>query len=356
MSKKVLVTGVGGPAAVAFMRALTDPDVELHAADIDPYAPGLYLVPPKQRHLILRGGHPWYVSQLLALCAEHQIDAVVPTVDAELQPLSRAADSFAKRQIRLLVASPETLQVTLDKWQLVQLCAPHVPVPKTALCNPQLRWESPFPCIIKPRTGSGSRGVQLIEDSAGLAACPRNGTLLVQEFLPGEEFSVDVYVGVDGQVHAAVPRLRLKVDSGVAITSRTLSDSVLIEQACAVAQAIGLRGVANIQFRRDHWGTPRLLEVNPRFAGTMSLTVHSGVNIPQMALDELYGRVLAPGMRPFQELGMVRTYLERYVTPQEIQTMEVRAAQAEQRYVQSLVALPAPTSSPAPPGCAAATP
>ena len=44
---RVLVTGAGGPAAIAAMRSLgADPTVELIAADMDPWAAGLYLVPP----------------------------------------------------------------------------------------------------------------------------------------------------------------------------------------------------------------------------------------------------------------------------------------------------------------------
>ena len=54
-----------------------------------------------------------------------------------------------------------------------------------------------------------------------LAGFPRDGTLLVQEFVPGEEYSVDVLASRDGRIAAAVPRARLKVDSGIAVAART---------------------------------------------------------------------------------------------------------------------------------------
>jgi carbamoyl-phosphate synthase large subunit len=321
MTKKILVTGAGGPAAVCFMNAITDPDVELHAGDIDPFAPGLYLVPPERRHLLKRGSHPQYVDQLFALCVEHGIHAIVPTVDAELLPIARAHNIFRSIDVRVLAADEATLQIALDKWELVQVCSFDVPVPKTRLCTERMRWDDSFPCVVKPRVGSGSRGVYVINEPSGLDSVAHNGRNLVQEFLPGEEYSVDLYVGHSGAVHAAVPRLRLKVDSGVAITSRTVFDHEVIHHACAVASLINLRGVANVQFRRDQRGIPKLLEVNPRFAGTMSLTVRSGVNIPQMALDELFGKPPQPGMAPFQEIGMVRTYRDTYVPTSEIDNM-----------------------------------
>ncbi len=324
MAKKILVTGAGGPAAVCFMNALTDPDIEIHAADIDPFAPGLYLVPPERRHLLKRGNHPQYVSHLLTLCAEHGIRAVVPTVDSELLPIARARDIFRSIEVKVLVADEQTLITTLDKWELIQACAFDVPIPKTRLCTERLRWDDPFPCVVKPRIGSGSRGVYVLSEPSALESVARNGKNLIQEFLPGEEYSVDLYVGQNGAVHAAVPRLRLKVDSGVAITSRTVFDYEVIISACSVAQLINLRGVANIQFRRDHRGIPKLLEVNPRFAGTMSLTVQSGVNIPQIAIDELFGHPPQPGIMPFQEIGMVRTYRDTYVSALDIQNMVAR--------------------------------
>lgn len=325
MSKRVLVTGAGGPAAVAFMNALIDSEVELHAADIDPYAPGLYLVPAQNRHLIKRGSDRLFVNHLLALCTEHKIDALVPTVDAELLPIAQARHLFAARGVRVLAAAAETLGLCLDKWALHHACLSEVEVPRTQLLTDRSSWPGPFPCVVKPRTGSGSRGVMVVEDARSFDSIPRSDKLLVQEHLPGEEYSVDVYVGQSGGVHAAVPRVRLKVDSGVAITSRTLRDPDLIGRACQVAKLIGLRGVANIQFRRDRLGVARLLEVNPRFAGTMSLTVRSGANIPQMALSELFGSPPPAGMVPFEEIGMVRTFRETYVSPQEILSLVAQA-------------------------------
>lgn len=324
MRKKILVTGSGGSAAVCFMKAIVDPDIELHAADVDPFAPGLYLVPPEHRHLIRRGNHPYFVHHLLALCAEHGIQAVVPMIDSELLPLARARNQFHSIDVRILVADESTLHTTLDKWELIQACAFDVPIPKTRLCTERVRWDDPFPCVVKPRIGSGSRGVYVISEPSALESVSRNGKNLIQEFLPGEEYAVDLYIGKHGSIHAVVPRLRLKVDAGVVLTSRTVQEDDVIREASAVAQLINLRGVASIQFRRDQKRKLKLLEVNPRFAGAMSLTVQSGVNIPQMAVDELFGNPLKPGRHSFQELGMVRTFAETYVSPSEIQNMTAR--------------------------------
>ena len=68
---------------------------ELHMADMDPLAAGLYLVPPDRRLIIPRGDAPELVPALHRACKERRIEALLPTVDAELAPVAAARDSFA---------------------------------------------------------------------------------------------------------------------------------------------------------------------------------------------------------------------------------------------------------------------
>jgi carbamoyl-phosphate synthase large subunit len=139
----------------------------------------------------------------------------------------------------------------------------------------------------------------------------------VQEFLPGEEYSVDVLADAGGQVIASVPRIRARVDSGVSVGGRTVHDPEIEEFGRAVASATGLTYVANVQCRRDRAGRPALLEVNPRIPGTLGLTIASGVDMPRLALDALLGRPV-PAHLDFRELAVVRFLDERFVDPAEI--------------------------------------
>ena len=121
--------------------------------------------------------------------------------------------------------------------------------------------------MVKPRTGSGSRGLMTVGSAAELAALHRSPSLIVQEFLPGEEYSVDVLADAGGHVIASVPRLRARVDSGVSVGGRTVHDAEVEWFGRAVAEATGLTYVANVQCKRDRDGVPALLEVNPQDAG-----------------------------------------------------------------------------------------
>ena len=322
---RVLVTGAGGPSAVSFMRAADGDGVEFYAADVDPYAPGLYMVPPGRRVILPRGDDPGFVTSVLSVCRTHQIEVVVPTVDTELLPLASKRWRLEAAGTRLLLAPKPALAVCLDKWALVRAMDLTVPIPRTSLVEPDFDWRGwALPVILKPRSGSGSNGVRLIERREQLDTA-LGSDWVVQEYLPGREFSLDVLTSVAGEVRAVVPRERLKLDSGIAITSRTVHDERLELIGRRAVELTGLTAVANVQVREDALGTPRLLEINPRFPGTMSLTVASGVNMPKLALGELLGRPLPAGELRFREIAIVRYLEEIVVDVAELRELESRA-------------------------------
>ena len=325
--RRVLLTGAGGPAAVSFVRSLVHEPIDFYAVDIDPYAAGLYLVPEERRGLVPPGEAPGFVDVLLERCAAWDIDVLVPTVDCELPAV--AADSrFADLGVVVLGQSAHTLDVCLDKWQLIERCRTVVPVPATTVLGPDTAVEAGrLPMIVKPRRGSGSRGVRTVHSVDEVRACPSDGSHLLQELLPGAEYSVDVLVRRDGQVVAAVPRARLKVDSGVAVTARTVHDPELEALSVAVAREVGLRGIANIQWRCDTSGQPRLLEVNPRIPGTLPLTVAAGVDMPKWALADVLGHAV-PEWIDFDEVAVVRHWDEQIVPTGDLAAME-RAARSQ---------------------------
>lgn len=328
---RVLVTGCGGPAAISFIESVSHwTEVEVFSADVDPYAAGLYLVGQSRRLIVPRGDDPGFAERMLELCRQHAIDVLVPTVDSELLPLSEQRERFEGNSTRLIMAKAETLQMSLDKHRLLTACAEVVPVPRSKLIQPNEPVPPvPFPQFVKPRFGSGSRGATIVASEAELgAALGYTEDMLVQQLLPGREFSVDVLCDPGGKVVAAVPRERLKVDSGVAITSRVLKCTRLQSYASAVARCIGLTGVANIQFKEDFAGIPRLLEVNPRFPGTMSLTVAAGVNMPLLALQHTLGYDTAP-LGDFKEVAMTRVFRSVEVGTLELAQLEREAYQRD---------------------------
>jgi carbamoyl-phosphate synthase large subunit len=319
----VLVTGAGGPAAIAVLKSLrADPSVRLIAADMDGWAAGLYLVPAADRVVIPAGDAPGFAGAMLACCQDVGADVLIPTVDSELRPLDAARPDFERAGVALMLAPARALALTLDKLALARACAGVVRVPRTECLDEAVDPASwTYPVVVKPRTGSGSRDITAIVSADELkvaltTAAPGSG-FLVQEYLPGEEYSIDILADTDGRVVAGVPRVRARVDAGVCVAGRTLHDRELERFGATVAAAVGLAYIANVQVRRDADGEPALLEVNPRVPGSLSLTIASGVDMPRLALDALRGRPL-PEHAEFVEKAMVRFLDERFLDLSEI--------------------------------------
>lgn len=319
MPKSVLVTGAGGPAAYTFIQAVLRKrkDIKIIATDMDRHAAGLYLVPAEQRALIPRADASNYWDVVSGLIERHAVDLVVPTVDRELPLFAARKEALTARGVTLLSAELGALQTCLSKDLLIEALRGKVPVPDTKVIAPgQTPSADSFPCFAKPANGAGGRGAEFcdtLEAFTHLRSSAASATWLLQEFLPGAEYSVDVLATPQGVAKAAVVRERLKIDSGVAVTARVLRDATLEANALAAVNALKLGYVSNVQWRRAKDGTPKLLEINARFPGTMPLTVRAGVDMPNLALSMALGESV-PETFAIEEIAMVRTWAEHFVS------------------------------------------
>lgn len=321
LKQRVLLTGAGGAAAVAFWKALQhQTQVTFFMSDMSPYSSGLYLVPAAQRRLVKAGKDPQFIPHLYQLCCDLNIDVLVPTVDVELLAIAEHHDLFRRVGIQVINPNAAALRICTDKYQLMAHLHHRFALCYFSRFEPDMDLMSiPYPVIAKPCRGSGSEGIVKLESPDDARLLQAGTEYLLQEYLPGAEYSVDVYSGAN-EVLATVVRERNKVDSGIAVISSTIRDVELETLAANIAQAVGLRYVANIQFKRDRHGQPKLLEINPRFPGTMSLTVAAGVNMPEMCLHEAAGFAL-DGHYPFKEISMVRTWHETFIEQGELQLL-----------------------------------
>lgn len=309
---KILVTGAGGAAAVSIWKSLAQ-EHEIYMVDVDPCAAGLYLVPANRRMLISPGDSEDFIPTLLHICQEKQIELLIPTVDVELLPVAMHALNFTSIGIKVPISSAKTLELCRDKYKLLQFCQETGLTPWFILLTEDTAASCiHFPYFAKPRLGAGSRGAMVIPDRKALEQLPKDSSYLIQELLPGEEYSVDVYIHSNGNPLAAVPRLRMKIDSGIAVASQTKINAHLSSIALKIAQKTEINYVANIQFKADARGEFKLLEINPRFPGTLPLTSAAGIDIPRLLIKDIQNEPLGTSLLPFKELMVVRYWTEQF--------------------------------------------
>lgn len=114
----------------------------------------------------------------------------------------------------------------------------------------------------------------------------------------------------------------MKIDSGIAVASQTRINPELSMMAIKIAQMAGITYVANVQFKADKNGAFKLLEINPRFPGTLPLTAAAGVDIPRLLIDDITGKPIhVEQLASFKELMVVRYWTEHFFAIDEWETL-----------------------------------
>ncbi len=315
MMKKlnVLITGAGGAAAIAFYQSVKCMDINVFMADMSTHSTGLYLVKSSNRYLLKAAKDPGFIDDLFQFCINSNIDVLIPTVDSELSKVTKNSHLFENNGIKVVSSHHTSISHVIDKYKLM-----------TSLEGDfELAWfksydedldvnELVFPCLAKPKCDSGSRGIKVINSVEELRSLPLDDSYLIQEYLPGKEYSVDVYLNEKNHAIASVVRERVKIYGGVAVVSKTIEMPELSSKAARIAEHLKLRYAVNVQFKLNEHGKPCLLEINPRFPGTASLTVAAGVNMPEMCIHEAMGHKLKP-YYSYEEIAMVRYWQEVFM-------------------------------------------
>lgn len=173
------------------------------------------------------------------------------------------------------------------------------PVPKTYFIDDigdlhAVAGEIDFPSVIKPRASSGSRGIAYVKDKSAfvddyMRVHARYPYPIVQEYIPHSEgggLGVGALFNMKGEPRAAFCYRRLReypVSGGPSTLRESIKDGELKEIAFSLLKDIGWKGPAMVEFKMDpRDGRPKLLEINPRLWGSLSLAILSGVDFPYL--------------------------------------------------------------------------
>ncbi len=263
------------------------------AADLTDTAPASRLA--DAGCLLPRVDDPGYADALSEVVSAREIRLVVPLTDLDIPLLADLAGRLGDLGCTAAVASPEAVAVCRDKEATARAveAAGLEGVRTTSLAG--FEREPFYPCFVKPRYGSGGWGAARIDSPTQLSAhVERFGRdLIVQEWMDGQEFTVDVYRQRSGRVACVVPRLRLAVRSGEVEKGVTVDDADIIEGARRLVESIdGLWGPVCCQCRRPvgRSGPGRFFEINPRLGGGCPLSIAAGADLPRYLLEEVVGR------------------------------------------------------------------
>lgn len=318
MNLKVLWTIAGSMGTVSdieLLRKIKWFNIEVLAADnADKDAAG-FLATGRQ-HVLPKAKDPDYVNALIEICKKEKVTTIIPQYSDELLPMCKNLHRFKELGVEVLVTEdPKKLQIANSKAELYEFFRGENFIPAYTLVSTIDALEASVlslgypavPVCIKPAKGEGGKGFRIIteekvdifNEAAGspkvnleaylnqLKTMNSLPELMVSEYLPGKEYSVDC-VCKEGETFICIPRQRIQTSMGVASVSLIENNKELIRLSKDIISALKLSYNINIQFKYSSDEKPKLIEINPRVSGSLVANDGAGVNMLEAALRIAY--------------------------------------------------------------------
>ena len=264
---------------------------------------------------------PWLEKELRS----GRIDLVAPTSDLIAFYVAALHDAF-RPDLRDRLPPPAAVLDALFKDRFDAACArlgfrtPWGAYPRSVREAQELAPSYRYPAILKPKShvGVGIERGEVVRDAAELrrayrcyeippeqaAACARYPELrlpMIQEYVPGalqNLYSVSGVLGPDGQVVAASASrktLQWPPTLGIGIEFHAVRDAELLSRGCALASAVGKRGIFEVEFIRDaRTGELSAIDLNPRAHGFISFDIARNHDLPLLWHRLATGQPVAP--------------------------------------------------------------
>ena len=288
----ILFTSIGRRVELvqAFHQAAETLNVDLHiyGADVSVTAPALFFcdhrvsVPPICA--------PDYIPELVATCDREKIDALIPTIDLDLALIAANSHAFAEVGTRAIISDQETVRICRDKRRTADFfreCGLKTPETVDAV----ERYIRGFPCFMKPMHGSSSVNAFKVENQKELEAYAHKvSDYIIQPFIDGKEYTVDIFCDFSGNPIYITPRERIAVRGGEVLKSKIVRDEQIINGCRKLIEKLKPIGAITVQLiRKVDDGEDYYIEINPRFGGGAPFTMKAGANSALMMLQLLAG-------------------------------------------------------------------
>lgn len=248
-----------------------------------------------------------WIDDLNSVIIQNDIDIVFPANSTVIDYISPVRE---KIQAAVLLPNEEIINLTRSKKASLAALENIIPIPSIYFSPSEIR---KFPVFAKPDKGYGSQGIAIIENLEQ-AALIDFGTHIVQEYLPGKEYSVDCFSSMEGKLLFSGARERSRIRMGTSMHAEVASPEIerrLRFYAEKILEKISITGAWFFQVKEDRDGVLKLLEIDIRIAGTMCFNRGRGINFPLLSILQFNGNTVNTLVNNI-ELSLDRCLRNRY--------------------------------------------
>ena len=265
-----------------------------------------------------------YVPALLELCRREKVDAILSFFDLDVDAIARHRSCFIAEGVIPVIPDARVSEIGLDKLATSEFLRKNdIATPETfadlesaraALEEGRITW----PIIVKPRYGYASQNLFVAHDEVQLSGCfHRAPQMLVQQYLSGQEHSMDVLSDLEGRVISVIVKRKMLMRAGETDQAVSVQHSAALELGQRLGGALGNVGPLDVDFFIDG-DSMTILELNPRFGGAYACSHLAGADFPRKILRMLRGERVIPEIGRYAAgVYMMKSYaiLPRYGGP-----------------------------------------
>ena len=273
------------------------PNIKIHILSSKRWTPSRFSRHIQRFHFHkVTTNHELWLETVQKIAGVENINSILPVDQPAIRVLTKHKISSTSLSITTPLPELKTFDITVDKWRLAQfLQSKNLPAPATIHYKDESQLETDlkklhFPVLTKPIEGKGGHGIKIWENPSELTnylrTCRHPEEHIIQSYIKGEFTGCSVLCK-DGNILAITmqkgllpPRYRFCHPEDI----RLIHDSNLYELIERLVNTLNWSGVANIDLIQDEQdGSFKILEVNPRYWGTLPGSLNAGVNFPYLA-------------------------------------------------------------------------
>lgn len=226
-----------------------------------------------------------FIPKLKEIVLENKIDAIYPAMDSVIEKIK---SNEAILDCKVIASSAETTKICLSKTLTYNKLKSNILTPHVFSIDEEIK---EFPVFAKPDIGYGSRGAQAIFNSTELKVLrEKKPSLIISEYLPGDEYTIDCFTDKNGKMIFAYPRERARIMNGISVNTKPVKGDTneFFQVANKINSIISFRGAWFFQVKRNKNNELTLLEIASRLGGSSSLFRAKGVNFALMSLFDAF--------------------------------------------------------------------
>jgi len=316
--KTILVSGASGIVGYGVLRSLRGAGIDLKLIGTTIYENSIAEVFSDVFEKAPLTSSEGYISWLKNTIAKHQVDLIIPCIEADLYKWADHLEEIESACTKVLINNPSLIQVCRDKWKFYEDIRPlnaELTIESTLESDfTSLTQKFGLPFLLKPRQGFASKGIVRVTDETVFNQYQEQiGSVLMVQPIVGtddDEYTTSAFCDGSGSFFAHLTLRRKLSKEGFTDKAEVVWPDELDEPLHVLCAHFKPIGPTNFQFRK-HNGVYKLLEINPRISSSTSIRTSFGYNESAMAVNYFLDKT-APS-QPKIKQGKAIRYIEDFI-------------------------------------------